>query len=57
MSTSWNRLEVSFPMQETVCPLAFPIKIYDRFSADCIEGQQPRESTSGVVFWGEFSHA
>jgi hypothetical protein len=57
MSTSGNRLEVIFPMQETTCPLDFPITIYYRFSGGCIEGQQPRESTSGVVFWGEFSHA
>jgi hypothetical protein len=38
MSTSWNLLEVSFPMNETACPLAFPIKSYDRFSGGCTEG-------------------
>jgi hypothetical protein len=37
MSTSWNRLEVNFPMQETAYPLDFPIKSYDRFSGGCTE--------------------
>jgi hypothetical protein len=35
MSTSWNRLEVNFPMQETACLLDFPIKIYDQISEEC----------------------
>jgi hypothetical protein len=35
MSTSWNYLEVNFPMQETACPLDFPIKSYDQIIEDC----------------------
>jgi hypothetical protein len=50
-------LEGNFPMQEIACPLDFPIISYDNFSGGYTEGPQPHESTSGVDFLGDISHA
>jgi hypothetical protein len=54
MSTSWNRLEVNFRMQETACPLDFPVNVMK----DLVEAAQkvnshaspPRELISGEPF-------
>jgi hypothetical protein len=56
MSTSWNHLEVNFPMQETECPLNFPIKSYDPFSEDYAWSQQSHEVVQDSVHGG-FSHS
>jgi hypothetical protein len=55
MSTSWNCIEVSFPMQETACPLDFPIKRHDRFSEDFAGTQQSHEAVRDFSSWWLFS--
>jgi hypothetical protein len=56
MSTSWNRLEVNFPMQEPVCLLDFPIKSYDKLVKTA---QEPNSHTRlfGISARGGFSHS
>ena len=46
--------QVSFPTQQTSCPLDFPIRSYDRFSGDCTKGQQPREASRDFSSWWHF---
>jgi carboxypeptidase C (cathepsin A) len=55
MSTSWNRLEVNFPMQETVCPLDFPLKRYDQIGEDCARTQQSHEAVRDFSSWWLFT--
>jgi hypothetical protein len=55
MSTSWNHLEVNFPMQETACPLDFPIKSYDQISEDCAGTQQSHEAVQDFSSWWLFT--
>jgi hypothetical protein len=55
MSTSWNRLEVNFKMQDIACPLDFPVKSYTKLVKTA---QEPNSHTRlfGISARGGFSH-
>jgi hypothetical protein len=56
MSTSWNRLEVNFPTQETACPLNFPINIMTKL-VKIAQEPNSRMRLFGISARGGFSHS
>ena len=44
----WKAYQVYFHTQQTAPLVDFPIRSYGQISGDCSEGQQSRETTSGI---------